>query len=140
MTVDTQRTYTVTSVQTLRTEVRLLTTSSRWMSRYVIKTRLEEGWGKEDRERKRRTYRDRTRSLAHLSRPQSTVQDKSLDVMLLLTNGIARNSALSYEHVCKVVSLSRRRRAFCLSFSSSLSLALSLSLSLFLCHSLLIPQ
>lgn len=41
----------------------------------------------------------RTRSLTHLSRPQSTVQDKSLDVMLLLTNGIARNSALSYEHV-----------------------------------------
>lgn len=60
--------------------------------------------------------RDRTRSLAHLSRPQSTVQDKSPDVMLLLTNGIARNSALSYEHVCDG-RLSRRHRSLSLSLS-----------------------
>lgn len=108
----------------------------------VIKTGLEEGWGEEDRERKRRTYRDRTRSLAHLSRPQSTVQDKSLDVMLLLTNGIARNSALSYEHVCDGC-LSRRRKALrCLSLSLSFSphptvasistLSVSFSLSIYL--------
>lgn len=51
------------------------------------------------RERKGEDVEKRTRSLTHLSLPQSTVQDKSLDVMLLLTNGIARNSALSYEHV-----------------------------------------
>lgn len=52
--------------------------------------------------RKRRRRRRKLRPLK-----PSTVQDKSLDVMLLLTNGIARNSALSYEHVRDVRFLSR---------------------------------
>lgn len=88
--------------------------------------------------------RGRTRSLAHLSRPQSTVQDKSSDVMLLLTNGIARNSALSYEHVCNG-RLSHRRRTLrdlslyrsprpVIASTSTLSVSLSLSIYLSRCR------